>query len=263
MSTRTKLLCYLIALAGMVVFGSLSYQKFSQLSAEAQVLGTPPSETNLVAVVPGSTSDTNAPATNAAAAPPTVAAKESKPIRKDYSRLFGYGAPFFLCVVGFGFLFAHDISVFMGDRALKLLYNEEGDGLANPEYEQAEQVWANGEPLEAVRLMRDYLNQNPREVHVAMRIAEIYEKDLGNYLAAALEYEDILQKKLSPERWGWAAIHLCNLYSSKLNQSDKALELLRRIDAECGTTAPAEKARKRLAAYDAAGTEALNEEPRA
>jgi len=30
--------------------------------------------------------------------------------------------------------------------------------------------------LEAVRLMREYYNKNPREVHVALRIAEIYEK---------------------------------------------------------------------------------------
>ena len=60
--------------------------------------------------------------------------------------------------------------------------------------------------------MRDYYNKNPREVHVALRIAEIYEKDLNNHLAAALEYEEVLKKKLPAERWGWAAIHLVNLY---------------------------------------------------
>ena len=34
--------------------------------------------------------------------------------------------------------------------------------------------------------MREYLKKNPREQHAALRIAEIYEKDLQNNLAAAL-----------------------------------------------------------------------------
>ena len=66
-----------------------------------------------------------------------------------------------------------------------------------------------------------------------------------NPLAAALEYEEVLKQKLAPERWGWAAIHLCNLYL-KLDQHDKSVALLRRIDSEYGETAAAEKARKRL-----------------
>ena len=99
--------------------------------------------------------------------------------------------------------------------------------------------------LERKKQRREYLKKNPREQHVALRIAEIYEKDLLNPLAAALEYEEVLKHKLAPERWGWAAIHLCNLYS-KLNHQDKVIALLRRIDAEYGNTAAAEKARKRL-----------------
>src|SRR6266540_2284702 len=94
--------------------------------------------------------------------------------------------------------------------------------------------WADGHHLEAIRLMREYLQKNPREQHVALRIAEIYEKDLQNYLAAALEYEEVLKHKLPPERWGWAAVHLCNLYTSKLNHSDKAIILLQRIVTEYG-----------------------------
>ena len=144
--------------------------------------------------------------------------------------------------------------------ALKVLYNDEGEGLASPIYDQAEEEWANGNYLEAIRLMREYLSRNPREQHVALRIAEIYEKDLHNYLAAALEYEEVLRQKLPPERWGWAAIHLCNLYSSKLNQLDKAVALLRRLDAEYGETAAAEKARKRLAMIEAGETETLTED---
>src|SRR4029079_18786585 len=126
---------------------------------------------------------------------------------------------------------AYDISRFFATRVDELVFNDNLEGVKDPEYDEAEQVWASGKHLEAVRLMRDYLKKNPREQHVALRIAEIYEKDLQNYLAAALEYEEVLKHNLPRERWGWAAIHLCNLYL-KLAQPDKTMALLRRIDGE-------------------------------
>src|SRR5207244_6154833 len=132
-------------------------------------------------------------------------------------------------LVGLGLFAANDLSHFVSGRAMKVLYNEEGEGVANPDYEKAEEEWAKGNFLDAIQLLRDYLKLNPREQHVALRIAEIYEKDLQNHLAAALEYEEVLKQKLPPERWGWAAVHLCNLYTSKLNQSEKAIILLQRI----------------------------------
>src|SRR5207249_2012391 len=174
------------------------------------------------------------------------------PAKTDY-HLGGWGAGMVLSLVGLGVIVAHDISGLVGGRALKVIYNDEGEGMANPDYEKAEEKWANGNFLEAIQLMRDYLKQNPREQHVALRIAEIYEKDLQNYLAAALEYEEVLKQKLPPERWGWAAIHLCNLYSSRLNQSNKAVILLQRVVTEYGETAAAEKARKRLAQLEEEG----------
>jgi hypothetical protein len=92
---------------------------------------------------------------------------------------------------------------------------------------------------------------------VAIRIAEIYEKDLQNNLAAALEYEEVLKHKLPEERWGWAAIHLCNLYF-RLNQEQKGYDLLRRIVNEHPACSAAEKARKRLEQIEGtAATETL------
>jgi len=158
-----------------------------------------------------------------------------------------------------GLMLAHDVSHFIGGRALKVLYNDEGEGIADPEYEIAEQTWADGNHLEAIGLLRAYLAKNPKELHAALRIAEIYEKDLSNHLAAALEYEEVLKCKLKPERWGWAAIHLCNLYY-KLNQPEKAVALLHRIDSEYGETAAAEKARKRLAMVETPVGEAVAQE---
>ena len=176
------------------------------------------------------------------------------PAQTNY-HLGAWGAGMMLSLVGLGLLAANDLSYFFSGRAMKVIYNEEGDGVANPDYEKAEEEWAKGNFLDAIQLLRDYLKVNPREQHVALRIAEIYEKDLLNYLAAALEYEEVLKQKLPPERWGWAAVHLCNLYTSKLNQSDKAILLLQRIVSEYGETAAADKARKRLSQLEGEGVE--------
>jgi hypothetical protein len=201
---------------------------------------------------------------NAQVAPSDAPAAESKGgdalVTRGYANVMTYGAVFFVSVVALGFLLGHDIAQHLGDRVLRGVHNDEGEGMSDPAYENAEQVWADGNYLESIQLMRDYLKSNPREQHVALRIAEIYEKDLNNNLAAALEYEEVLLQNLTPDRWGWTAIHLCNLYF-RMNQPDKAVALLRRIDAEYGETAAAGKARKRLALYDAeAGADQIIED---
>jgi TolA-binding protein len=155
------------------------------------------------------------------------------------------GAASLGCLFALGLFLARDFSTLFADKAYDFVFNDEGEGVKNPEYEQAEDVWRSGDYLEALRLLRDYYQRNPREIYVAIRIAEIYEKDLANYLAAALEYEQILQQKLPDERWAWAAIHLVNLYG-KLNQVDKGTPLLQKIADQYGHTAAAKKARQRL-----------------
>jgi hypothetical protein len=223
-------------------------------------------DTNVVAAVTNSVTDTNltaeasvtnALATNEVAVQPATTTKKSAkrtakgqaPQTEEKSRIGVWTGAFILSVIALGALIAWDFSNFMGSRTLKILYNDDDPSMKDPEYEEAEKIWANGQHLEAVRLMRDYYNRNPREVHVALRIAEIYEKDLNNHLAAALEYEEVLKKKLPAERWGWAAIHLCNLYF-KLGQEMKGYALLQRIVKEYGETQAAEKARKRLKEVD-------------
>jgi hypothetical protein len=223
MRNELKLGLYGVLVVAASVFGFLSisnYQRLMSVSGEA----TQPSPTEVLA----------------------LNQEENAATSRGYARMLGFGVVFFASILGLGLLIGHDVSHMMGNRVLKGMYNDEGEGMADPDYEAAEQEWANGHHLEAIRLMREYLLKNPREQHVALRIAEIYEKDLLNPLAAALEYEEVLKHKLPEERWGWSAIHLCNLYS-KLNQSDKAIALLRRIDSEHPQTAAAEKARKRLA----------------
>jgi TolA-binding protein len=157
-----------------------------------------------------------------------------------------YGALSFFAVIGLAILVARDVSHAVATRVEDFVFNDNLEGVRNPEYEEAETEWTKGNHLEAIQLMRDYLKKHPREQYVALRIAEIYEKDLGNYLAAALEYEEVLKKALPRDRWGWAAIHLSNLYSGKLNRAPEAEALLRRIVAEYPETPAAKKARERL-----------------
>ena len=54
-----------------------------------------------------------------------------------------------------------DITHFIAGRTERFLYVDEG--LKTPEYEQAEQIWADGNFLEAIQRLRDILKQNPRE----------------------------------------------------------------------------------------------------
>lgn len=178
------------------------------------------------------------------------AASKPSPTPPPAPRLGFYGDGLCLLILCIGLLAAWDISQFLGNRAVKTLFNDDNQDLLDDEYENAETEWGKGNYLEAIRLLREYLAKRPRQQHAALRIAEIYEKDLNNPLAAALEYEEILQKKLPRERWGWAAIHLANLYSGPLEKPEQAVALLRRLDNEYGDTQAAEKARRRLAMID-------------
>ncbi|HEY3915889.1 MAG TPA: hypothetical protein VGN61_15480 [Verrucomicrobiae bacterium] len=184
---------------------------------------------------------TNAPAP--APSPPPAPIAAAGPSSRG--AMIGYLAGLVLVVGALGLMIAYDLTQVAGNQAANFLFFDVGDAMRNPDYEKAEAEWANGKFLEAIQLLRDYLKKNPREMHAALRIAEIYEKDLKNYLASALEYEEVLKHRLPAERWGWAAIHLCNLYS-KLNQQDKTLALLHRIVNEYSRTAAAKKARTRL-----------------
>jgi hypothetical protein len=234
MRNEIKLGLYALFFIGTCVFGFLATSSYKHLMHQP----SDASQTSLTEV-------------------PALTKDEGPRTRGGYARMLTSGAFFFASVLGLGLLVGHDVAHHLGNRVIRGLYNDEGEAMNDPQYEAAEQEWANGRHLEAIRLMREYLTKNPREQHVALRIAEIYEKDLLNPLAAALEYEEVLKQKLPAERWGWVAIHLCNLYT-KLNQHDKQVALLQRIEGEYKQTAAAEKARKRL---DELGVSAQLDEP--
>ena len=165
---------------------------------------------------------------------------------KDPSRPFVFLGLFILALAALGVLAAWDVAQYLASRAEREMTAEGFELPTSAEYEAAEEEWTKGNHLDAINLMREYLRKNPSEQHVAIRIAEIYEKDLNNYLASVLELEEVLKHKLPREKWGWTAIHLANLYSGKLNQTSKALGVLNRIVADYPDTAAAKKARQRL-----------------
>lgn len=151
-----------------------------------------------------------------------------------------------LGLIATAFLIARDVAVFSAEKAVEFVYNLEGETTKSESYEAAEQACSEGRYLDAIELMKAYFAANPRDVFAARRVAEIYEKDLQNFSAAAMEYEDILRLPLPAVRWSWMAIHLCNIYTGKLNNQDRALELLQQIVIEHSQTPAGKKARERL-----------------
>lgn len=272
MSRPVKIVLYVICITLGVVFGLKAKQELGKASRAKQSRQQQLDDaagiesTNALAETNIAARDTNTPATNvapdaaladgtvadtnAAVTPPVVRkAPASAAPAISYSRMITYLLLCGLGFVGFAFLLARDIAHLVAHKAEQALFNDDG-APEDPEYEQAEELWKDGKYLDSIQAMREYLQKHPREQYVALRIAEIYEGNLHNPVAAALEYEEVLKKKLPPERWGWAAIHLANLYSGALNQPEKSVALLRRIDAEYGQTSAANKARERLIQID-------------
>ena len=263
MNRTVKLILYVVLVTAALVLAVACYRAYVKVDQARQAAAVEPPDpdtnsltvaTNLVLSATNLTSGTNAdgstntaPATNA----PVAATAKPAPAPASLSQAFAYGGACFLVVVGLSLLIAYDVSHFMAERFHKFILSDDGEGFRDAEYERAEQLVNDNHFLEAIQAMRDFLKQNPRKLYAAIRIAEIYEKHLGNYLAAALEYEEVLSHRLPREQWGWTAIHLANLYSGKMNKSDKAEALLRRIVAECDGTTAAAKARSRLGEPDA------------
>jgi tetratricopeptide (TPR) repeat protein len=159
------------------------------------------------------------------------------------SRMMACFGGFLAALIALGLVCAYDVAHHFGWRFERWFLQGGRPVEPGPELEEAQRVRARGEPLDAIRILRQYLENNPGELHVMSRIAEIYKDDLENYLAAALEYEELLKHKLPDEEWGWAALHLAKLYG-RLNRPEESMALLERIDTEYGQTVAARRARR-------------------
>jgi TolA-binding protein len=277
MNAKVKIGAYAVLVLLAIWFAWGFHANYSAVTTES----APPPSTNETATAPtnnavdtnsnavastNAAGQTNADASNAVAAPappsvpPPAPAAPAPGHRPNQGAMIAYLAALIVAIIGLGLLIAHDATQIVGAMAVDTLLDDRGEGMRDPEYEKAEEVWANGKFLEAIQMMRDFLKTNPREQYAALRIAEIYEKDLKNVVAAALEYEEVLKQKLPAERWGWAAIHLCNLYT-KLKKQDQAMALLRRVADEYPKTAAAKKARSRLGLPEPEPESAAGEKP--
>ncbi len=238
MKPQVKIGLYVATALGTLIFGILFLNAWRRVDAagDSQVATTQAGETNVAELTP---EEEQVPATgNAVLARPGLGST-------ILWALLAFGS-----LAGLGGLAAYDLTQYAANRAAESLFDEEGDDVSESLYEQVEKVHAQGDYLEAVRLLREYLQEHPRAVHAQVRIAEIYEKDLNNPVAAVLEYEDLLKQSYEPERKGWNAVHLVNLYN-RLGKRDEAVALLQRIVVEFAHTPAADKARERLVAIGA------------
>jgi TolA-binding protein len=265
MNMKFKLGAYAVLLLLVAWFGwgfYANYATVSKESAAAANMDTTPPETNNPAGVTNTSGQNGPDTSNAVAAPASQEARTSAPpvltnaaagatapapppTHAVQGATIVYLAALVGTLIALGLLITHDVTQYVGSAVVDTLLDDKGEAMRDPKYDKAEQAWAHGKYLDAIELLREFLKENPRQQYAALRIAEIYEKDLRNLLAAALEYEEVLKQKLPAERWGWAAVHLCNLYS-KLGQQDKAKKLLQRIAADYPQTAAAKKARSHL-----------------
>lgn len=209
---------------------------------------------------------TNAPtATNhlAAGTPPKTApggaAKELAALRQgrrvggNYIRILFSTLGFGVSLTVLGFVAAQDLG-----RLLKFRYGKEvtyvdAKSERNDQFDRAQVLAAKGKHAAALKLLQEILARHPQHARSLLLAAEIHDKEMGDYAAAALHYEQLLRLNLPPEQWGWTAIRLANIYSGKLGQPDTALDLMKRLATTYPDTPAGAKAIKRLAKISVAG----------
>lgn len=199
---------------------------------------------------------------NPAVAPPPAAIEagddnhtvlSSHRVGRNYLRLLGYTLGFAGALTVLGFVAAQDFGHLLRFRTGKPVSYVSASSERKGQYERAEYLILKGDHHEAIRQLQALLVKQPGNVHAALRVAEIYDKELQDFPSAALQYEHVLQLPVPPEQWGWIAIRLANIYSGKLNRAQAALELVRRLAAEHPETQAGGKALKRLARIASAG----------
>lgn len=245
MNIIVKIGIYLVLIAGLAWTSWSGYQASQQAAPkvskyESELTSVPGSGNQPVTTVTTNSPSAGSESSSAGAEP----APQSQ--GKAQSRMITYFLLAALFLIILAFLVARDVATYSAEKAIEVIYNTEGGVTRSDEYEAAEEQYAAGNYIKAIELLKAYYSNNPSDVFAARRAAEIYEKDLQNYSAAAMEYEELLKLPLPPVRWGWMAIHLCNLYTGKLDNPDRAVELLQQIVMNHTDTPAGKKARERL-----------------
>src|SRR5690348_383077 len=81
-------------------------------------------------------------------------------------------------VIVVGILGIYDLSRYLKNNAERWMVQGAADSGPVAEFEEAERLRAAGRPLDAIGVLREYLQANPYELRTMARIAEIYRYDL-------------------------------------------------------------------------------------
>lgn len=177
--------------------------------------------------------------------------RQNRNVNRHYVRVIGNGIAFAVLFVITGFGFAHHAGDFLRfDLGQKIDTVEEVSD-DRELFEKAEYMVLKGKHLDAIELLRRVLELDPNHFEAQLRIAEIYDKNLENYQVAIGEYEAAIKHEFDPERWSWAAVRLCNLYSGKMGDTNRAIRLMRELADKHPHSGGAAKVQKRLAMIDA------------
>jgi len=141
---------------------------------------------------------------------------------------------------------AWDVAQFLGWQAERLFLGGGRLSRLTPVWWTSERLRKEGNANEAVRVLRETFESRPRQWRLSVRIAEIYQHDLDNPLAAALEYEELLKRRLPRPARAWLMVRLAACYLL-LRRADDAAAKLREVMRKFPHTPAAEKAGRRLA----------------
>ncbi|MEN9576508.1 MAG: hypothetical protein RL514_4363 [Verrucomicrobiota bacterium] len=274
-----KLLLYVGLVAACYWCGSRAYGDYAALMSEEghdlarrarakpgkgtnapPVVGTNAPEVSATKTSPGTTATkVGAKGANAVVVGPgeegeePVAVRVGRRVGRSYFHLLGFTVGFAVAVVGLGFVVAQDFGHLLKFRLGKEVSYVDARSERNAQAERAEQLALKGDHVGAIQVLQLIVKQHPQHLHSALRIAELYDKELHDFPRAARHYEAALTLKFPPEQWGWIAIRLANIYSGPLKQPGAALALIRRLAAEQPGTPAGAKALQRLARITSAG----------
>lgn len=164
----------------------------------------------------------------------------------DASRAYALFSVYLISGAALAVFVAWDVSRFLGGLAGQLFWGGGRIASITPAWWKAERLCKEQQPLEAIRILRDYLNAHPRHWGVAVRIAEIYQHEIKDPLPAALEYEELLQQRLPKKARAELLLRLAACQLLRHRSEDSAANL-RQVIAEFPDSAAAKKAARRLA----------------
>jgi signal transduction histidine kinase len=174
------------------------------------------------------------------------------PPTSEASRAYALFSLYLVTGAALAMFVAWDVSQFLGWQAERLFLGGGRLPGLTPAWWKAERLCKSGQTDEAVRILRDASDSHPRQWRINVRIAEIYQHNLANPLAAALEYEELLKRRLPRPARAWLMVRLAACYLV-LHRVEESAMKLRAVMEQFPKTPAAKKAEQRLARMESGG----------